>query len=128
MFSQVKDLAVYLFPLEMEMETAVDAFFFFTSFPCFWIWSRCDERVVRIQKMDVLEGIFICGAPSCLRSFLARPDFEWHVADSHGPLLHPEPDQTFPFQSPVPSNPPLTPIPQAKVLVIFSSPIHFLII
>ncbi|CAM6007348.1 unnamed protein product [Sphagnum balticum] len=75
----------------------------------------CDERVVRIQKMDVLEGIFICGAPSCLRSFLARPDFEWHVADSHGPLLHPEPDQTFPFQSPVPSNPPLTPIPQAKV-------------
>jgi hypothetical protein len=32
MFSQVKDLAVYLFPSEKEMETALDAFFFFTSF------------------------------------------------------------------------------------------------
>lgn len=40
--------------------------------------------------MDVLEGIFICGAPGCLRSFLARPEFDWHVVEFHSQLLQPE--------------------------------------
>lgn len=51
---------------------------------------RCDERVVRIQKMDVLEGIFICGAPCCLRSFFTRSEFESHVAEVHSQLLEQE--------------------------------------
>jgi E3 ubiquitin-protein ligase Hakai len=37
--------------------------------------------------MDVLEGIFICGAPGCLRSFLARSDFDNHISDVHAQLL-----------------------------------------
>lgn len=40
--------------------------------------------------MDVLEGIFICGAPGCLRSFLARPEFDWHVVEFHSQFLQPE--------------------------------------
>jgi hypothetical protein len=43
--------------------------------------------------MDVLEGIFICGAPGCLRSFLARPEFDWHVVEFHSQLLQPEPEK-----------------------------------
>lgn len=50
----------------------------------FLLWNcRCKEKVVRIQKVDVLVGIFICGVPGCLRSFLVQPDFELHVANDH---------------------------------------------
>lgn len=46
--------------------------------------------MTRIQKMDVLEGIFICGAPGCLRSFLVRSDFDLHITEAHPQLLHVE--------------------------------------
>ncbi|KAF3535208.1 hypothetical protein F2Q69_00018252 [Brassica cretica] len=38
----------------------------------------------------MMEGIFICAAPHCLRSFLKKPDFESHVHDLHGALLQPD--------------------------------------
>ncbi|KAJ7520193.1 hypothetical protein O6H91_20G071400 [Diphasiastrum complanatum] len=47
----------------------------------------CEERIVRIQKLEVLEGIYICGAPGCLRSFLKRPEIETHIKDTHKGLL-----------------------------------------
>ncbi|KAL3680048.1 hypothetical protein R1sor_023004 [Riccia sorocarpa] len=47
----------------------------------------CDERVLRIQKLEVLEGIFVCGAAGCLRSFLSKQEFEWHIREVHSHLL-----------------------------------------
>ena len=43
--------------------------------------DRCDERIQKIQTIKMMEGIFICAAPHCLRSFLKKPDFEAHVHD-----------------------------------------------
>lgn len=60
----------------------------------------CEERVTRIQKMDVLEGIYICGAPGCLRSFLARPDFDMHISDVHSQLLQLEQGRLSPERNP----------------------------
>ncbi|KAL2613059.1 hypothetical protein R1flu_024751 [Riccia fluitans] len=47
----------------------------------------CEERILRIQKLEVLEGIFVCGAAGCLRSFLSKHEFEWHVGEIHSHLL-----------------------------------------
>ncbi|KAG2238249.1 hypothetical protein Bca4012_012995 [Brassica carinata] len=47
----------------------------------------CDERIQKIQTIKMMEGIFICAAPHCLRSFLKKPDFEAHVHDLHATLL-----------------------------------------
>ncbi|CAH2074555.1 unnamed protein product, partial [Thlaspi arvense] len=47
----------------------------------------CDERIQKIQTIKMMEGIFICAAPHCLRSFLKKPDFEAHVHELHGSLL-----------------------------------------
>ncbi|KAJ7525460.1 hypothetical protein O6H91_17G052300 [Diphasiastrum complanatum] len=47
----------------------------------------CEEKIACIQKLEVLEGIYICGAPGCLRSFLRRLEFETHVKDIHKGLL-----------------------------------------
>lgn len=47
----------------------------------------CEEKVARIQKMDVLEGMYICGAPACLHSFLTQEDFEWHIREAHMDIL-----------------------------------------
>ncbi|KAI5065166.1 hypothetical protein GOP47_0019861 [Adiantum capillus-veneris] len=47
----------------------------------------CGERVLRIQRLEVLDGIFICGAPRCLRSFIKRQDFQVHVKESHADLI-----------------------------------------
>lgn len=55
-------------------------------FVCF-ILNRCDERIQKIQTIKMMEGIFICAAPHCLRSFLKKPDFEAHVHDLHSTLL-----------------------------------------
>lgn len=52
----------------------------------------CGERVLRIQRMEVLDGIFICGAPRCLRSFIKRQDFQLHVKESHVDLIEPADD------------------------------------
>lgn len=37
----------------------------------------------------MMEGIFICAAPHCLKSFLKRSDFESHIQESHADLLQP---------------------------------------
>lgn len=47
----------------------------------------CDERVQKIQTIKMLEGIFICAAPHCLKSFLKKTAFESHVHDTHADLL-----------------------------------------
>ncbi|OQU91575.1 hypothetical protein SORBI_3001G207500 [Sorghum bicolor] len=47
----------------------------------------CDERIQKIQSVKMMEGIFICAAPMCLKSFLKKADFEFHVPDVHANLL-----------------------------------------
>ncbi|XP_072963921.1 E3 ubiquitin-protein ligase HAKAI homolog [Typha angustifolia] len=47
----------------------------------------CDERIQKIQSIKMMEGIFICAAPHCLKSFLKRTEFESHIQDSHANLL-----------------------------------------
>ncbi|KAH7302435.1 hypothetical protein KP509_23G073000 [Ceratopteris richardii] len=47
----------------------------------------CGERILRIQRLEVLDGIFICGAPRCLRSFIKRQDFQVHVKEAHTDLI-----------------------------------------
>eukprot|EP01018_Ginkgo_biloba_P030016 Gb_39842 [translate_table: standard] len=44
----------------------------------------------------MLDGIFVCAAPHCLRSFLKRIDFELHIKETHSDLLQPlvEKDET----------------------------------
>ncbi|PIA54461.1 hypothetical protein AQUCO_00900776v1 [Aquilegia coerulea] len=37
----------------------------------------------------MMEGIFICAAPHCLKSFLKKSEFETHIHESHADLLHP---------------------------------------
>ncbi|GMI71393.1 hypothetical protein like AT5G01160 [Hibiscus trionum] len=49
----------------------------------------CDERIQKIQTIKIMEGIFICAAPHCLKSFLKRTDFESHIHTSHTDLLQP---------------------------------------
>ncbi|XP_062166784.1 E3 ubiquitin-protein ligase HAKAI homolog [Alnus glutinosa] len=49
----------------------------------------CDERIQKIQTIKMMEGIFICAAPHCLKSFLKRSDFESHINESHANLLQP---------------------------------------
>ncbi|KAM5560319.1 hypothetical protein ABKV19_021474 [Rosa sericea] len=36
-----------------------------------------------------MEGIFICAAPHCLKSFLKRSEFESHIHETHAHLLQP---------------------------------------
>lgn len=40
-----------------------------------------------------MEGIFICAAPHCLKSFLKRTEFESHIHESHADLLKPNADK-----------------------------------
>ncbi|XVF55139.1 hypothetical protein PTKIN_Ptkin06aG0012300 [Pterospermum kingtungense] len=49
----------------------------------------CDERIQKIQTIKIMEGIFICAAPHCLKSFLKKTEFESHIHESHADLLHP---------------------------------------
>ncbi|KAL3639442.1 hypothetical protein CASFOL_017349 [Castilleja foliolosa] len=49
----------------------------------------CDERVQKIQTIKMMEGIFICAAPHCLKSFLKKRDFESHIHETHANLLNP---------------------------------------
>ena len=49
----------------------------------------CDERIQKIQTIKMMEGILICAAPHCLKSFLKKADFESHIQDSHSDLLRP---------------------------------------
>ncbi|XAR50869.1 hypothetical protein NMG60_11005322 [Bertholletia excelsa] len=49
----------------------------------------CDERIQKIQTIKLMEGIYICAAPHCLKSFLKKTDFESHIHKIHADLLHP---------------------------------------
>lgn len=49
----------------------------------------CDERIQKIQTIKMMEGIFICAAPHCLKSFLKKTDFESHIHNTHADLLQP---------------------------------------
>ncbi|XP_051132258.1 E3 ubiquitin-protein ligase HAKAI homolog [Andrographis paniculata] len=49
----------------------------------------CDERIQKIQTIKMMEGIYICAAPHCLKSFLKRTEFESHINEIHADLLHP---------------------------------------
>ncbi|KAF5194745.1 E3 ubiquitin-protein ligase hakai-like protein [Thalictrum thalictroides] len=53
----------------------------------------CDERIQKIQTIKMMEGIFICAAPHCLKSFLKKSEFETHIHESHADLLHPNLDK-----------------------------------
>lgn len=52
--------------------------------------NRCDERIQKIQTIKLMEGIFICAAPHCLKSFMKKNEFESHIHESHADLLHPK--------------------------------------
>lgn len=41
----------------------------------------------------MMEGIFICAAPHCLKSFLKRSEFEAHIHESHADLLQLNPEK-----------------------------------
>ncbi|KAF5198779.1 E3 ubiquitin-protein ligase hakai-like protein [Thalictrum thalictroides] len=47
----------------------------------------CDERIQKIQTIKMMEGILICAAPHCLKSFLKKSEFENHIHESHADLL-----------------------------------------
>ncbi|XP_031405502.1 E3 ubiquitin-protein ligase HAKAI homolog isoform X2 [Punica granatum] len=49
----------------------------------------CDERIQKIQTIKMMEGIFICAAPHCLKSFMKKSEFEIHIHESHTDLLNP---------------------------------------
>ncbi|XP_022743612.1 LOW QUALITY PROTEIN: E3 ubiquitin-protein ligase ZNF645-like [Durio zibethinus] len=53
----------------------------------------CDERIQKIQTLKMMEGIFICAAPHCLKSFLKKTEFESHIHESHAELLQPNADK-----------------------------------
>ncbi|WVZ59455.1 hypothetical protein U9M48_009593 [Paspalum notatum var. saurae] len=53
----------------------------------------CDERIQKIQSVKMMEGIFICAAPMCLKSFLKKADFESHVPEAHANLLQTNPEK-----------------------------------
>ncbi|KAF3685227.1 putative reticulon-like protein B12-like [Capsicum annuum] len=40
----------------------------------------------------MLEGIYVCAAPHCLKSFLKQTEFESHIHENHSDLLHQEKD------------------------------------
>ncbi|CAN6463317.1 unnamed protein product [Victoria cruziana] len=56
----------------------------------------CDERIQKIQTIKMLEGIFICAAPHCLKSFLKRSLFEAHINETHADLLQLNADREEP--------------------------------
>lgn len=53
----------------------------------------CDERIQKIQTIKMMEGIFVCAAPHCLKSFLKKTEFESHIHANHADLLNPNPQK-----------------------------------
>ncbi|KAI3811825.1 hypothetical protein L1987_21557 [Smallanthus sonchifolius] len=53
----------------------------------------CDDRIQKIQTIKMMEGIFICAAPHCLKSFLKKNDFEAHVHTYHADLVNSNPQK-----------------------------------
>lgn len=46
----------------------------------------CDERIQKIQTIKMMEGIFICAAPHCLKTFLNKTEFKSHINENHADL------------------------------------------
>ncbi|KAJ1694136.1 hypothetical protein LUZ63_010834 [Rhynchospora breviuscula] len=69
----------------------------------------CDERIQKIQSVKMMEGIFICAAPHCLKSFLKKSDFEAHIHDAHANLLDSSHTKEGPTESDVPKDATLKP-------------------
>nr|CAD1830728.1 unnamed protein product [Ananas comosus var. bracteatus] len=60
----------------------------------------CDERIQKIQSVKMMEGIFICAAPHCLKSFLKRSEFESHIHETHADLQpNEEKDAGYPIST-----------------------------
>ncbi|XP_071689620.1 E3 ubiquitin-protein ligase HAKAI homolog [Rutidosis leptorrhynchoides] len=57
------------------------------------ICYMCDERIQKIQTIKMMDGIFVCAAPHCLKSFLKKTDFEAHVHNVHADLVDPNPQK-----------------------------------
>lgn len=55
----------------------------------FCVVGSCEERIQKIQTIKMGEGILICAAPQCFKSFLKKDEFESHVRRNHGDLLSP---------------------------------------
>ncbi|XP_076938480.1 E3 ubiquitin-protein ligase HAKAI homolog [Bidens hawaiensis] len=53
----------------------------------------CDERIQKIQTIKMMEGIFICAAPHCLKSFVKKTNFEAHVHTVHADLVTSNPQK-----------------------------------
>ncbi|KAL9673882.1 hypothetical protein QQ045_030145 [Rhodiola kirilowii] len=49
----------------------------------------CEERIQKIQTVKMMEGIFICGAAHCFKSFLKKIEFDSHILENHRDLLQP---------------------------------------
>ncbi|MFS8004789.1 putative transcription factor interactor and regulator C2H2 family [Helianthus anomalus] len=48
----------------------------------------CEERIQKIQTVKMMEGMFLCSAPLCLKSFLNKADFKAHVHAHHPDLCN----------------------------------------
>lgn len=55
----------------------------------------CDERIQKIQTIKMMEGIFICAAPHCLKSFLKKSEFESHIHETHADILQPNVEKSM---------------------------------
>ncbi|KAJ0714739.1 putative transcription factor interactor and regulator LIM family [Helianthus annuus] len=53
----------------------------------------CEERIQKIQTVKMMEGMFLCSAPLCLKSFLNKADFKAHVHAHHPELLNSKPQK-----------------------------------
>uniref|UniRef100_A0A7N0ZY57 RING-type E3 ubiquitin transferase n=1 Tax=Kalanchoe fedtschenkoi TaxID=63787 RepID=A0A7N0ZY57_KALFE len=53
----------------------------------------CEERIRKIQTIKMMEGIFICGAAHCFKSFLKKTEFNSHILENHRDLLQPNADK-----------------------------------
>ncbi|KAL1827128.1 hypothetical protein ACET3Z_005540 [Daucus carota] len=49
----------------------------------------CEERIQKIQTIKLGEGILICAAPQCFKSFLKKDEFDSHIRRNHADLLSP---------------------------------------
>lgn len=49
----------------------------------------CDERIQKIQTIKLMEGIFICAATRCFKSFVETSEFLSHMKENHAEDLPP---------------------------------------
>ncbi|MFS8004783.1 putative transcription factor C2H2 family [Helianthus anomalus] len=53
----------------------------------------CGERIQKIQTVKMMEGMFLCAVPLCLKSFLNKDDFKAHVHAHHPDLRNSKPQK-----------------------------------